>query len=213
MKTRIIYNRTPWRADLPLRWLWVLLPAAVPLFYISTEYTLCVILALLAMAPPAGKLSAKLSRKPPALRRLPRIIAVFILMQTVTGLLLWLSRFVMGLADFEFQHTQNIVRLFQNSNTSGKIFIFLTVTTLVPLTEELLFRRILFGFFRHFTGGITAAVICSLLFALAHRFPAGALSLFWIGMCLQYMYCRSGSFLTPVIMHSMINICGCIMAL
>ena len=76
---------------------------------------------------------------------------------------------------------------------------------LAPITEELLFRRFIFGFLAPRCGFILAVVITSFLFAFIHfsiySFPA----LFLLGVAFQLIYLKFGSLYPAMFMHAFNN--------
>ena len=134
--------------------------------------------------------------------------------------LYWLLSLLLGLV---FMAT---VPGFVNVNDSNVMemavqdFIPMAVSTvlLVPVGEELLFRGALFGgFYPHHP---KAAYVLSILgFCFAHissyigAYPMPTLLLCFVqyipaGFCLAWAYRRSGSILTPILMHAVINAAG-----
>ena len=89
---------------------------------------------------------------------------------------------------------------------------------LAPPCEELLFRGVIFG--KLYNGRpIAAYAISALCFSLVHLvgyiglYPFGTLALCFLqylpaGIALGWAYVRSGSILTPIIMHTVVNAMG-----
>lgn len=87
--------------------------------------------------------------------------------------------------------------------------IFLLVIPLAvvvaPITEEFIFRSLLFASLRKRTGFISAMVLTSLIFALLHPQLASFVPIFILSMFLCYLYERTSSLLSTAIMHSVYN--------
>ncbi len=90
----------------------------------------------------------------------------------------------------------------------------LSIIVLAPLSEELVFRKILYGICRGVMVSIGArmkwrigisAVLTSLLFAFIHINAFAFLPLFFMGVFLALSYEKSGSIWTPIIFHSLFN--------
>jgi uncharacterized protein len=77
-----------------------------------------------------------------------------------------------------------------------------------PLTEEILFRGLLFAGFRQGYGWQTAAAISSGLFALSHLSFAAVIPAFASGYIFAYLYQRTGSIWPGILMHCFINTVG-----
>ena len=89
---------------------------------------------------------------------------------------------------------------------------------LAPPCEELLFRGVIFGKIYN-SRPIAAYAISALCFSLVHLvgyiglYPFGTLALCFLqylpaGIALGWAYVRSGSILTPIIMHTVVNAMG-----
>ncbi|MCC8034370.1 MAG: CPBP family intramembrane metalloprotease [Rikenellaceae bacterium] len=81
----------------------------------------------------------------------------------------------------------------------------LTTIVMAPLLEEILFRGILQ---QNLTGGfgkLKGILMASAVFGLIHMIPQQAINAFFIGIILGYLYVRSGSLVTPIIIHALNN--------
>lgn len=77
----------------------------------------------------------------------------------------------------------------------------LIAVVVAPLIEELMFRRVIFGFFYPWTGRLTAFVTTSLLFACVHDAPVLWPALFILGAGMQLVYLRSRSLYPAILLH------------
>ena len=91
-----------------------------------------------------------------------------------------------------------------------------------PLSEELLFRRVLFG--RLWAAGkpVAGMIVTGLLFGLMHEIP-GTGSQPWLptaillafytamGMAMAWIYRRSGTLLAPILTHATNNLLACLL--
>lgn len=83
-------------------------------------------------------------------------------------------------------------------------FVSLYLVVAAPVMEELIFRRTIYGKLSSFTGKIGAALISSVLFALAHA--DGFLLIYTlIGLVFCYVYTKTGKLFTSMIAHSLMN--------
>ena len=134
--------------------------------------------------------------------------------------LYWVSLFALSLLfmtmapDFVNVNDSNILGM----ATQDFIPIAVSTVVLVPVAEELLFRGALFGGFypRH---PKVAYILSITAFSFVHIYsyigiyPWQTLLLCFLqyipaGFCLAWAYRRSGSILTPIIMHAVINAVG-----
>ena len=76
---------------------------------------------------------------------------------------------------------------------------------LIPIVEELMFRRLLFGLLRPI-GKAAAMFATALIFAAAHGFLYGLPALLGLGLVFQWQYLHTGNLLTPMMTHIVYNI-------
>lgn len=76
---------------------------------------------------------------------------------------------------------------------------------LVPITEELMFRGVLFNRYRERGGFFRAAVCSSILFSLTHGNMVQFLYAMILGMFLAYAYEKFGSLKAPIFLHIAAN--------
>ncbi|MGB6179470.1 lysostaphin resistance A-like protein [Carnobacterium sp.] len=99
----------------------------------------------------------------------------------------------------ESANTQNILL------TIGKYpFYLIIVSIMAPIMEELVFRKVIFGFFYDLTGVVGAAVISSLLFAFIHA-DSHILLYSTMGFVFSYLYVKTKNIATPIIAHILMN--------
>lgn len=84
--------------------------------------------------------------------------------------------------------------------------VILSSVLLAPLTEEILFRHILFSRLSCIMSEGAAAVCSALLFAILHASLLHGLSLFCMGLILQAVYRRTRSLAVPILLHSAFNL-------
>jgi len=88
--------------------------------------------------------------------------------------------------------------------TGGNLLLFFLVGGIIaPVTEEVLFRGILYGFFRRW-GILTALFMSTLFFVLAHQ----AFSLIQVtgGIIFAVSYEKEGKLMVPIMIHSLGNL-------
>lgn len=78
-------------------------------------------------------------------------------------------------------------------------------TIVAPISEEVMFRGLLFRVLRDKGGFFMAAIISSLLFTLLHDSVASWGPLMVLGMLLAWVYHRSGSLLVSIVLHFAFN--------
>ena len=88
---------------------------------------------------------------------------------------------------------------------------FICLGLIIHLTEELMFRGILFKRYRERGSFMKAAVCSSLLFGLIHGNIVQFLYAFILGLLLSYAYEKYGSFKAPAVLHVVANMTSLIL--
>lgn len=94
-----------------------------------------------------------------------------------------------------------VMELIKTCNWQSFAIIAFSAIIIAPLSEEIIFRRVFYGFLSKRMNAISAAVLVSALFAGIHQsilqFPA----LFILGLVLQFLYVRFNSLYPAIILH------------
>ncbi|PWT87915.1 MAG: hypothetical protein C5B54_11500 [Acidobacteria bacterium] len=122
------------------------------------------------------------------------VIGLTILSQDLGNLLQSLDPMAQEYLDF--------INKLAQQNTSGLLF---TVMVIAPLTEELIFRGVIFEGLRERYHIITALLLSSLLFGLAHIIPSLVLNAFFIGLFLAWVKLRTDSLIPCLFAHALYN--------
>lgn len=99
-----------------------------------------------------------------------------------------------------------IARLF--AALDSPFWFFIVGAILAPLVEEIFFRGFLFQGFRAKYGWVSAMLLSSAIFAIAHLDPVSIIPTFILGNVLAYLYHRSNSVWPAVILHVLVNSFG-----
>lgn len=87
------------------------------------------------------------------------------------------------------------------------IYLFIKIFFLAPIYEELFYRRIIFTRFKERYGLIKAMIFSSLFFAFGHfDFSVNLLSFFLAGLIFSYIYYKTNSILTVILLHAFCNV-------
>jgi len=87
----------------------------------------------------------------------------------------------------------------------GKLVFLFLLGALAPISEEILFRGLLFGLLRDRHGLGLGVVLSALAFYLAHFWSLQPLHLA-LGAMLALLYQRSGSLWPPIVLHGTFNL-------
>lgn len=85
------------------------------------------------------------------------------------------------------------------------VWFFFVGAVLAPIVEEIFFRGFVFQGFRQRYGWISAMLLSSAVFALAHLDLVALLPTFILGCVLAYLFHRSNSVWPGVIIHFLVN--------
>ncbi|MEO8357511.1 MAG: type II CAAX endopeptidase family protein [Chloroflexota bacterium] len=99
-----------------------------------------------------------------------------------------------------------IAKLF--ASLESPAWFFFVGAILAPLVEEIFFRGFLFQGFRQKYGWVSAMLLSSGIFAVAHLDPVSLIPTFILGSLLAYLYHRSNSVWPGVILHVLVNSFG-----
>lgn len=101
---------------------------------------------------------------------------------------------------------QQVVKAFETSGSVAvRLLMGFAAVVAAPLTEELLFRGLLYGVCKRFTDSWFAAIVSSLLFASVHLHIGSFMPLFTLALILVAVYEITGSLLVPILMHGLFN--------
>lgn len=84
--------------------------------------------------------------------------------------------------------------------------IFMVIPALVaPILEEIIFRKIIFGAFYKRMNFFLAAILSALVFGIIHFDPTHILIYASMGLVFAFLYVKTKSILTPIIVHMGMN--------
>ncbi len=93
--------------------------------------------------------------------------------------------------------------LYRNIGTGG--WSILMTVVLAPVMEETLFRGLIQGSVYERDGAAKSILLSALLFGVFHMIPQQVINAFLVGIILGYIYFRTGSLLTVIILHALNN--------
>ena len=159
----------------------------------------------LAVVTPRGGLAAKLGiRRPTAADGraiLSGLFAVYVFNIVTLPAWGWLLRRL----DIAFVEKQSLLELCAGATVPQFIGLLLLVAVVIPVGEELFFRRLLFGALLPI-GTVGAILLSALIFGIAHWFIYGIWALTFFGAVLQLLYLRTGNLLTSIFAHAAFNL-------
>jgi membrane protease YdiL (CAAX protease family) len=161
-------------------------------------------LASFALVTPRGKLASKLGLRLPRWKDLGAVILGLLIVYAwqIFSLPLW-ERFLRR-CNCAFETRQDLLTQCSRSSAVQFLAMLAVAGVLIPVVEEIFFRRLIFGVCRPL--GVPAALIAAaFIFAGAHGFLYGLPALFGLGAVFQWQYLRTGNLLTPMLTHMIYN--------
>ena len=129
------------------------------------------------------------------------VLTIIAMQVTSVAVLQW----VLGM-EMPKETDQVLVQAFKQSHdVMFRLVLAGSAAVVAPLTEELYYRGLIYGFTRRFTGTVPAMLLSAAIFSLAHVNVMAALPLFVFGVGLAFAYERSRSLAVPVLMHMLFN--------
>ena len=171
----------------------------------------CGIIAMLAVFKYAGKTDALTLFKPNA-DDLIYAVAGTVIIIISSGIATALWRIVLLTFSIPFAENQYLMTLAGNCSRSEFLLLFALVVLVVPVAEELLFRRVLFAWLLRW-GNAVAWFGTAAIFAVVHLFLAGLPGLFVIGLGFQWLYIRRKNLSVSIVSHGLLNACALLSAL
>jgi len=102
---------------------------------------------------------------------------------------------------------QALVTTIQTTTAIGpQIYMSLMAVSVVPITEEILFRGIVYPFFRQKFGWARSCWLVAALFGAIHMNLMTFLPLSFLGLVLAWVYERTGNLFAPILIHSLFNL-------
>jgi len=118
----------------------------------------------------------------------------------------WLS----DIMNTPVQAQDSVNLLFDSHDKFQVIWLLFSVAILAPMAEEMLFRGLLYPFFKARIPSILPLVLTSLLFALVHFDRFTFIQLFFFAMFLGSIFEHTGSLPLCIGLHMTFNICNAI---
>jgi uncharacterized protein len=117
---------------------------------------------------------------------------------------------------FDVKGYEQLAVTFLKKTLSSPIALFgslMSIVVLAPLTEELLFRGLLFNFIRNRFGSKAGVIFSAILFAIFHYSHSQGLgnislilSLTFFGAMLAIFYLMTSSLIYPILLHAIFNL-------
>lgn len=165
--------------------------------WLIVKFVLAITLVLVVLRKDLKDLSLRKAKKP---------LKISIKWAVFGVLLAFLSQFAAAFVErlFGINLVSNNTQQLAHIISSFPLAIMVS-SVLGPALEEIVFRRILFGYFHKHFNFFIAACISSFLFAAVHLEPAHILRYFAMGFAFAFLYVKRNSLVAPMFAHVMMN--------
>jgi membrane protease YdiL (CAAX protease family) len=130
------------------------------------------------------------------------VIGLSIVVIPLSGLI---TTLLLTLLHLPLENPQLPALIPEGLDLGGALAMFLLVGLVVPVAEEIFFRGVIYNFLRARLGVWVAILFSSLIFAIAHGDLAVGTSAFVIGIAIAWVYEKSGSLWTAILIHAANN--------
>lgn len=134
------------------------------------------------------------------------LVNIYIYVATV------ISQYFVPLQEDLAQYNENVDRFATIEASTvpywDTILDFIASFMIIPFTEELVFRGVIFGELKNKIPPVLAAVISSLIFGILHGVSVHIGYAFICGIVLSLVYYYTGSIWVPYIVHALFNLIG-----
>lgn len=96
----------------------------------------------------------------------------------------------------------------QLQSASNSPLQLIIVILLIPIYEEIIFRRVIFGYLKNNYNIVCAVIVQALVFGFAHFNIVQGIYTFLLGIALALMYMYSESLVGSIILHMVFNLFG-----
>lgn len=111
---------------------------------------------------------------------------------------------LLKLLNISHAEKQNLLEMAEKTGWGSFLAMGAVVIILVPISEEVFFRRGLYGVLRPL-GAWTALIATSLLFSAVHFFLLGFPALFLMGVVFQLVYLKTRNLAAAMTTHALVN--------
>lgn len=110
------------------------------------------------------------------------------------------------LHNFSYMEYPLVTFILTASNSwANLIFVAFTIVICAPIIEELLFRGVIYNFYKYRVGAGFGVILSGLMFGFVHLDPFRFIPLSLAGVILALVYENSGTILSSMIAHSVFN--------
>lgn len=217
---RSIFMR-PWRVPVPLPYLITgSISALIVSFYfggllapyvgtingllLSSAAAILLFAGLMALSMPPGNVCAKVGLRKVGFREFLLCVGALLIILAGSAFLTAFWQQFLEYFKIPFEKEQALLQMVRNSDMKMLLQLLLLTAVLVPVMEELVFRRALYGILLKL-GASVALVGTSVIFGAAHGFLLGFPGLCFMGLVFQCVANRTRNLWCSILLHAMLN--------
>ncbi|WP_269411328.1 CPBP family intramembrane glutamic endopeptidase [Lentibacillus daqui] len=127
------------------------------------------------------------------------VIAGVVMAYVFQAIAVWIETKLLGIQSSS-ENTNMII------NISRMAPLFVIIPALIaPILEEIIFRKIIFGWFYKRMNFFFAALLSALIFAIIHQEPEHLLIYASMGFVLAFVYVQTKRIIAPILVHMTLN--------
>ena len=181
-------------------------PVEVLLFAsVSGVIFLLLSLAGIHFLNPGKELQKIIGAAVPDAKNIRHILFMLPAVLLAVGAITWHWKYTLKKLDIPFEDTQKLLEYADFSHPETFLLLVIMAVLVVPIAEELLFRRVIFALISKFAGFNAAGFISAGIFSIAHNFTAGIPGLFLMGIIFQWLYSKSRNLSCSILLHALCN--------
>ena len=139
-------------------------------------------------------------------RRVPSRVAIGISAMLMAVPVIWLVGLFTILLTGKVPARQPLIESASHLSTEGFLVVAVIAVVVAPITEEILFRGLIYPTLRRYLGPLGAISVSAGAFAVLHVHLPTLAPLFVIGFVLAYLYERTGSLTASIAAHAANNL-------
>ena len=116
-------------------------------------------------------------------------------------------KFILTTMHISYPEKQFLAKLISETNWQGRAMVFCATCLFAPFSEEVLFRRIIYGIWQKHHPQ-SAFIGTAIVFSLIHFFLPGIPGLFFMGIAFQYIFLRRKNLWCAYLTHFFVNVCA-----
>ena len=171
---------------------------------LSSTAAIVFFVVLMVLSTPPGDVCAKVGLRKVGFREFLLCVGALLIILAGSAFLTAFWQQILEYFKLPFEKEQALLQMVRNSDVKTLLKLLLLTAGLVPVMEELIFRRALYGILLKL-GPPVALVGTSVIFGAAHGFLLGFPGLCFMGIVFQCVANRTRNLWCSILLHAMLN--------